>query len=105
MADVRLKVTPDELKRHAAQLERQIASAQRNWNGLCDTVRTSRCYWEGEAGDRGRKLLDDIKEDVQTVFSRLREHPSDLLKMAGIYVDTETKASNLANTLSDHVIE
>lgn len=105
MADVRLKVTPDELKRHAAELEKQIAGAQRNWNGLCDTVSASRYYWEGKAGDCGRKLLDEMKEDVQEVFCRLREHPSDLLQIAGIFVDTETKASNLANTLSDHVIE
>ncbi len=105
MADVRLKVTPDELKRHAAELEKQIAGAQRNWNGLCDIVSTSRYYWEGEAGDRGRKLLDEMKEDVQKVFCRLREHPSDLLQIAGIFLDTETKAQNLANTLSDHVIE
>ena len=105
MADVRLKVTPGELQRHAAELERQIANAQRNWKGLCETVRASRYYWEGEAGDRGRKLLDDRMEDVQAVLSRLSEHPSDLLEMAGIYTDTETKALNLAGTLSDHVIE
>ncbi len=105
MADIRLKVTPDELKRKAGELEKQIGNAQRNWNALCEAVHTSRYYWEGEAADRGRNLLDEMTEDVRSVFCRLKEHPSDLLEMAGVYTDAEKKAVTLANSLPADVIQ
>lgn len=105
MADIQLKVAPEELQKKAGDIEGQIQNAERNWNGLCDVVKASRHYWEGDAGDCGRKLLESIMDDVQTVFRRLKEHPSDLLKMAGVYNDTEARASELANSLPDDVIQ
>lgn len=105
MADIQLKVTPAALKRHAGEIKSQIANAEKNWNGLCEAVNASRRYWEGDAGDCVRKLLEDMREDVRVMFSRLKEHPSDLLNMAGIYVDAEEKASSLANTLPDDAIQ
>lgn len=105
MADIQLRVRPDVLKKKADELGRQIGNAERNWNRLCSVVRASKHYWEGDAGDCGRRLLEGIEEDVGMVFRRLREHPSDLLQMAGVYIDTEAKASELASTLPDDVIQ
>lgn len=105
MQDIRIKVTPSEMQRHAAEMQRQIANAERQWNSLCETVNASRYYWEGDAGDWGRKLPADMREDVLRMFNRLKEHPADILEMAGIFVRTEDKAVSLANTLPGDVIQ
>lgn len=104
MADIRLKVSPDELKRQAAQIEGQIANAEKNWNSLCEAVNASKRYWEGEAADYGRRLLEESKQEILAAFGRLKEHPSNLLEMAGVYIDAETKAAEIAASLPENAI-
>ena len=104
MAGLMLKVTPEELQTTSDAVKTQMGAIERNWRGLCEIVDASGAYWEGDAGDCGRRLLANIREDVQTIIKRLNEHPTDLLKMAGIYKDTESKAADMANTLPDNVI-
>lgn len=104
MADIRLKVSVDELRRKAAEIEGQIANAERNWNNLCEVVSTSKHYWEGDAADCGRRLFEETKQEVLEVFARLREHPSNLLEMAGIYTDAEAKAAEIIRSLPDDAI-
>ncbi len=104
MADIRLKVSADELQRGAEQLERQIANAQSSWNSLCEVVNASRHYWEGEAADCGRSLMEETRQEVQEAFGRLKEHPPRLLQMAGIYRNAEARAAELVNSLPDDAI-
>lgn len=104
MADIQLKVSPEELKRGAAQIESQIASIEKNWNSICEVAGASRYYWEGEAADYGRKLLEETKQDAQIALKRLKEHPDNLLKMAGVYIEAETMAAELINSLPDNAI-
>lgn len=105
MADIHLKVSPDELRSKAEQLKGQIANAERSWNSLCEAVHASRYYWEGEAADYGRRLLEETRQDVQTAFGRLKDHPSHLLEMAGVYTDAETKAAEIIRSLPDDAIQ
>lgn len=104
MADIRLKVSPDELRRGAGRIEQQIANAQKSWQRLYETAASSRHYWEGDAADYGRRLLEETKQEAEAAFSRLREHPSRLLEMAGIYIEAEQEAAELANSLPDDAI-
>ncbi len=104
MADVRLTVSPDELKRAAVQVEAQIAAAERDWARLYETARASRHYWEGEAADYRHRLLEEAKQEVQEALRRLKAHPPHLLEMAGIYIDAEEKAASLVNSLPDDAI-
>lgn len=105
MAGIQLRVTPEEMERKAGEISGQIDAVEKNWNNLCDTVKASRTYWEGDAGDRNRKFLEDITRDAQSVLSRLSEHPDDLRRMAGIYTEAENTATELVNTLPDNVIQ
>lgn len=104
MADMRLKVSPEELKQKAAEIEGRIADAQKNWNSLCETVNSSKRYWEGEAADYGRRLLEESEKEVLAAFGRLKGHPSSLLEMAGIYIEAEEKAEELAKSLPENAI-
>lgn len=104
MADVQLKVSPDELRHAADQIEGQIAAIQRNWNNLCEVVGASRHYWQGDAADYGRRLFEETKQEVLEACGRLKEHPSNLLEMAGIYADAQTKAAEIIRSLPDNAI-
>ncbi|MDE7312624.1 MAG: hypothetical protein K2N87_13555 [Eubacterium sp.] len=104
MADIRLKVSPEELRRGAEQIDRQIANVQRSWQRLCEAAGACRHYWEGDAADYGGRLLEETKQEVQEAFCRLKEQPARLLQMAGIYIEAEEQAAQLANALPDNAI-
>jgi len=42
---------------------------------------------------------------VQTLLAKLREHPTDLIKMAGIYTTAEKENIALANALPNDAIK
>ena len=50
------------------------------------------------------EYYNDVKDDVETIIRRLKEHPADLLKMAGIYEDSESFAQQIASALPEDVI-
>ncbi len=104
MADFRLTVSPDELKRGAAQIESQIADAQKNWRSLCATAETAKHYWEGDAADCRRRMFEETKQEMESVFARLKNHPANLLKMAGIYSDAEEKSVQMTASLPEDAI-
>ena len=67
-------------------------------------ITSSRSYWEGDASEAHQKFYDSFKEDIETIVRRLKEHPRDLLEMAGIYVETEESAVQAAESLVQDVI-
>ena len=89
MADIQLRVSPEELKKRAGEIGQHVTAAHRYWNELCGIVKASEYYWEGGAGDGSR---------------RLRAHPSSLMQMAGIYSEAEAQAAVLAKVLPDNVL-
>lgn len=104
MANETLKVSVEILNKEAEAISQQINKIESNWNSLVRCIENSKSYWEGEAGNLHRKMISNEKEDVENVIKKLKEHPSDLYEMAGVYAETETKAQELANALPVDVI-
>jgi WXG100 family type VII secretion target len=104
MADFVLKVTPSQLKAKASEITKQINDFENNWNKLSEIVRNSKGYWVGDASNAHQRIFQGCQDDVRMVIKRLKEHPEDLLNMAGIYEESENKASQLAMALPDDVI-
>ena len=104
MADIQLKVSPQELKSKSGEIEKQIAYVEPNLNSINDVIKSTKSYWEGEAGDQYRKFLKDNDSEIQKILKRMKEHPTDLQKMAGVYDEAERKARQLAEGLSDQII-
>mgnify|MGYP002070621956 CR=1 FL=1 len=105
MANVQLRVSPDEMQRQAARIEEQIRQAKKSWNSLYEAAHASRRYWEGDAADYRHRLLEETRQEVLAVLGRLKEHPVRLLQMAGIYTEAETKATGLVQALPDDAIQ
>ena len=52
----------------------------------------------------GRRLLEETKQEVLEACGRLKQHPSNLLEMAGVYADAQTRAAEIILSLPDDVI-
>ena len=104
MADFMLKVSLDKMKSKSTEITGQINKIEKYWKDLKDVVKRSKSYWKGDASDLHQKYLDECDEEVQEILKRLREHPSDLLAMMGVYNEAEKKAEQIANSLPDDVI-
>lgn len=104
MAGIQLKVSTDVLKTKAGEISGQIRNVENNWNRIHDLIQNSKSYWKGEASDKHRKFLKQNNEDMKKLLKRLQEHPVDLQKMAGIYVEAEAEAAQVSSSLPDDVI-
>jgi len=101
---IKLRVTTDALKSKAGEVENHIKTLEKHFNEIQDIVGRSAGYWVGVAGDKARNEFNNRKEDVATVINRFREHPSDLLTMAGIYDQTDQSLSIENQSLDTDVI-
>ena len=101
---IQLKVAPNTLKNKANEITKEINTVERQWKKLQETITRSKSYWEGDASNIHQKYISTINSDVTTLIKRLKEHPTELLKMAQLYDEAEQKASQLAAALPKDVI-
>ena len=87
--NITLKVKPDALKTKASEVENDINVLERHFNSIQDIIARTSGYWVGNAGDKARKEFNAQKDSTTKVIKRFREHPTDLLVMAGIYDESE----------------
>lgn len=104
MVNIQLKVNPDELSSKASEITDLVNKIERAYQSLNKLVGASYIYWEGEAADKYRGYAAKIDKDAQVVLKRLKEHPGDLLKMAGVYSAAEENIVEQVSTLPVDVI-
>lgn len=104
MAGFQLKVKTEVLQAQAANVSSEISKIEKEWKNIETLIKRSKGYWEGEASNQHIQYYQEVKDPVNKVISRLKEHPTDLLKMAGIYSTAEQEAAGLTNALPDEVI-
>lgn len=105
MADIKLKVNPEKLQGKAGEITTQISNIRKAYESMKSTVNATKGYWAGDAANQFRSYIKDIDKDMQSVLKRLGEHPEDLMKMAGIYVENEKNLSEYASSLPTNVIK
>lgn len=103
-AGVTLKVAPSVLKTQSGVVSSEVRKLEQAWKEMESVFKKTKGYWEGQASNQHIEYYNDIKDDVETIIRRLKEHPVDLLKMAGIYEESETAAQQIATSLPQDVI-
>lgn len=101
---ISLKVTPAILKTKAAEIQTDIRAMENEYKSIQDIISRTTGYWIGVAGDKARREFDSQKEEMQNVLRRLKEHPVDLLIMAGVYEQTERNVLAQNQSLATDVI-
>ena len=99
-----LKVTPEELKAVSSQVEPLIAKMENDFRTISDLMNNTAGYWLGDAGDLYRKTYKQKEDHIYEMIARLREHPRDLLTMAGVYEQSERTNVAKAEPLPSEVI-
>ena len=102
--DITLRVTPEALKTKANEVEGQIKALETEFNTIQDLVSRTSGYWIGEAGERARAEFESQREDIDTILKRFKEHPIDLMKMAGVYDEAVQAALAQNQTLETDII-
>lgn len=102
--DGRVRVTAEQLKTQASEVERLIGKLEKQYGDLDTAIRKTSGYWIGDAGDLHRKKYTEGKEKVNEIIKRWKEHPKDLLVMAGLFDEAEKEAKEIADSLPADVI-
>ena len=104
MLDVQLKVTPEELKVKAEQVNGHLSALRQRFQSMEQSVNRSASYWQGEAGDMHRRDYQERKEGIGEIFRRLSEQVSDLQAIAANYQESERQVSEFLGDLPSDVI-
>lgn len=99
-----LKVTPEKLKSTATDVEQQLKQVSDQLKQIGQDIRRTRGFWEGDASNTHMKQYDALEPEIQEILTKLQKRPTELLKMAELYEETETQAKEAALSLSDDVI-
>lgn len=103
--DVRLKVNSSVMRAKAQEIQNRVMTMEQRWNQIKNTITRSKGYWAGDASNKHQEYLKEIEGDIEKILKRIKEHPQDLLKMAGIYEKAETEVNSLAGALPDDIIQ
>ncbi|MCR4691227.1 MAG: WXG100 family type VII secretion target [Lachnospiraceae bacterium] len=101
---ITLKVKPEVMKSKAGEISTSIKSIEKELNEITRVVLGTKKYWEGDASNQHQKNYTVIKEDIPKILKLLEEHPTDLLKMAGLYEEAEKQNQLLSKQLPIDVI-
>lgn len=104
MASIELTVTPGELKNKSGEITKSITQIESAFEEIGKLVTGTKKYWEGDASDQHIKSYTKMKDDISTIVKRLKEHPKDLEKMAGVYEETENAAKKIASVLPADIL-
>lgn len=99
MADFAFRVTPEDLEKRADEFSALVHSIEAHFDRINTLSEKTRSYWRGEAGNACRAGYDSYRDDISFVIGGLKEHPVDLLKMAGIYRESEKTAKEISKSL------
>lgn len=101
---IQLKVTPETLIRTADNIEKKIEDIQKQFCSIETDIYNTRSWWEGEASDAHKAQYDSLKEEMEESIRHLKDSPANLLRMAGLYRETELHTKEAALSLQENVI-
>ncbi len=99
-----LRVTPEEMLKKASEVEAYVQRIEGRFQELDRIVNRTSGYWNGDAGDKYRRVYGDDRDERTRIINRLREHVTDLRAMAGVYSQTEKEVEAIAESLPADVI-
>ena len=105
MEDIVLRVSPELLRSVAEQVQSVVGSMRGHFESVEEIAEKTRGYWNGDAGERGREGYFSFQDEINTILARLEKHSIDLLKIAGIYENTERTIAEFNSELqTDRIV-
>ncbi len=103
-SEFRISVSTEQLIRTADNVKRLVDQMRGAYEDMNSIVNSTGYYWKGTAGDAKRKLYNDKRETAEEMLRFLSAYPTDLLKMAGVYAESESANAQIPASLSSDII-
>jgi len=100
-----IKADPQDIISTANTLKKKIDKLQHLFDTMIDTVNQTSSYWQGDASNKYRNDFSEERPEFEENFRRLLEHVEDLNTIASQYIDVEARATGLAESLLNNVID
>ncbi len=94
-----LKVTPEKLMETAAEFRNTEANIRGITQEMISIVDSFKPIWQGEAATGFSNRFASLSDDMNVLYSLIRDHSDALTEMAGEYSGAEEDSRNLANSL------
>lgn len=98
-----LKVTPEEMQNLAGEMRNEINDIKKYLDLIEGEVNGMQAYWRGDASAKHVSNYQEIAPQGDTLIQNLNTAPDDMLKIAGLYTDTEETIQQITATLPDNI--
>ena len=105
MAGVSLKVEPNIIKAQSSEIKKEIDNIEKQWKNIQEIVKRTKSYWEGTASTNNQKHYKSLESDLNRSIKKMKIRPTELLEIAQIYVDVETKLQVASSQLPTDIIK
>ena len=99
-----LKVDAGIMISKANEVEQKVREMKAQFSEMERMINESAGHWYGEAGDLHRSLYNNKKGDIDTIVSRLAQHPVNLREAARIYAGLASENELIQSALPSDVI-
>lgn len=94
-----LKVTPEEMQSLAGEMRTEIGEIKKYLQLIGNEVNDMQAYWRGDASAKHVSNYQEIAPQGDTLIANLNTAPDDMLKIAGLYTETEEAIQQITATL------
>jgi WXG100 family type VII secretion target len=102
--EVSIEVAPDKLYNTADEILKEINTVHSEFENISNRIEHTSSYWEGEVSDERREHYKSMYKNVGDMISNLNNYVQELRIMASNYIETETKATEEANSLPTNIL-
>ena len=99
-----LRVNTDVLLAKAADVEQKVKQMKAQFSEMERMIEETKSHWQGEAGDLHRNIYYGKKEQIDSILTKLAQHPVNLREAAKIYAGLSSETDQIVRPLPDDVI-
>lgn len=100
MAGVQLSVSPETLRATAMEMLSVLRNVRAHAGRIRDISARTRGYWQGDAGEEDRSGYRLYSQEAIDAARRLESRSVSLLKLSGLYQETEREAAEVNAALN-----
>lgn len=100
-----IRVSPEKLIESATEFETQGGNVQSVTSSMLELAQGINSAWEGDAAESFKNRFSELSDDMERMYSMIREHVQDLNEMAANYAQYETEGIDSCAGLNTAVIE
>ena len=86
---IEIIVDAQVLEKKADEFTTAISTMNQAFLNLQSIMRNTSGYWEGEAAESCRRMFSESQDDIFQIIQRLKDHPQNLLQIAGVVQENE----------------